>query len=214
MKKIPKELLAKIKDAVNLVEVIGEHVVLKKSGSNHSGLCPFHSERSPSFSVSEQKQLYHCFGCNRSGDLVTFIQELHGLSFPEAVEELAERARVALPKDWSDEDGSDDPEVRAKRAAAREKIQLAQKLNRFAAAFFHQSLPKVEHIAKYFRSRGVEGDLAKAFYVGAAPASCCFMGRAICSPCRKKSTAPPCSRAWTDQAFAKSGVRRGVFRSF
>ena len=78
--RIPAELLNRIKDAVNLIEVVGEHVVLRKSGANHTGLCPFHNERTPSFSVSEGKQLYHCYGCKRGGDLFAFVMELHSLS--------------------------------------------------------------------------------------------------------------------------------------
>src|SRR3989338_9292272 len=95
--RIPPDLLKRIKDAVNMVDVVGEHVVLRKVGSNHTGLCPFHSERSPSFGVSESKQLYHCYGCKAGGDIVTFVQEIHGLSFIEAVQELAERGGVKLP---------------------------------------------------------------------------------------------------------------------
>ncbi len=99
--RISPEFIQKIKDAVNIIDVVGEHVVLRKAGSNHSGLCPFHNERSPSFSVSESKQLYICYGCKKGGDLIGFVQEIHGLSFVEAVEELAERGKVALPKDFS-----------------------------------------------------------------------------------------------------------------
>ncbi|MBC7690321.1 MAG: DNA primase, partial [Methylotenera sp.] len=170
-RKIPHDLLQKIKDAVNIIEVIGEHVVLRKSGSNYTGLCPFHSERSPSFSVSEQKQLYHCYGCKKGGDLLSFTMEIHGLSFPEAIEELAERARIALPKDFSQGSDTDDPEVAKKRAEAREKLATASKLNRFAAAFYHQLLGQQPTISHYLEKRGVSGDLGRNFYVGAAPAS-------------------------------------------
>ena len=167
--RVTPELITKIKEAVNLVDVIGEHVVLRKAGANFSGLCPFHAERSPSFSVSETKQLYHCYGCKKSGDLLTFFQEIHGLSFMDAIEELAERGRVALPKDWSG-NSSDDPEQKARRDAAMEKQQLAYKLNRFVAAWMHTTLPKLPYAEQYFRKRGVDADLARAFYVGAAPA--------------------------------------------
>src|SRR6185437_16195579 len=136
MSKISPELLQKIKDAVNITEVVGEHVVLKKSGANFTGLCPFHSERTPSFSVSENKQLYHCYGCKKGGDLVSFVMEILGVSFPEALEELSVRAKVVLPQDWNGT--SDNSEQERKRTAQREKQALAFKLNRFAAAFFHQ----------------------------------------------------------------------------
>lgn len=169
--KFPPELLQKIKEAVNLVEVVGEHVVLRKSGSNYTGLCPFHSERSPSFSVSEQKQLYHCYGCKKGGDLLSFVMEIHTLGFREAIEELAERGKIALPKELATGDSSEDPEAAKRREAAREKLALASKLNRFTAAFYHQSVSQVPHIDQYFRSRGVNADLMRSFYLGAAPAS-------------------------------------------
>ena len=167
--KITPEILQKIKDSVNIVDVVGEHVVLRKSGSNHTGLCPFHSERSPSFSVSEQKQLYHCYGCKKGGDLVSFTMAIHGLSFPETVEELADRARIALPKDWGGAQDGESPEVTKRRTEQREKTALAQKLNRFAASFFHQQLKKNTQVTGYFRKRGITPDLERDFYVGAAP---------------------------------------------
>src|SRR6185437_16519035 len=153
MSKISPELLQKIKDAVNITEVVGEHVVLRKSGANYTGLCPFHQERSPSFSVSENKGLYHCYGCKKGGDLINFVMEIHGLSFPEAVEELAERAKVALPKEFSGGGGT--PEEEKRRAAAREKQNLYFKLNRFVAAFFHGTLGANKDVQQYFRKRGV-----------------------------------------------------------
>ena len=171
MAKVPQELLQQIRDKVNLVEIVGEHVVLRKSGSNYSGLCPFHSERSPSFSVNENKQVYHCFGCKKGGDLFSFVMEVHGLSFPEAIEEVADRARIALPKDWGDQGGNENPELLHKRNVAREKLVLAYKVNRFAASFYHSTLDKMSEAQEYFRNRGVAGDLARNFYVGAVPAS-------------------------------------------
>jgi DNA primase len=170
--KLPHDLLQKIRDSVNIVEVVGEHVVLRKSGANHSGLCPFHSERSPSFSVSENKQLYHCYGCKRGGDLFSFVMEIFGISFPEAVEELAERGRVVIPKEHSrDGAGGEDPEVQARRAAAREKTATASKLNRFVAAFYHQQLQSNATAREYFTRRGITPELVRNFYLGAANAS-------------------------------------------
>jgi len=168
--KITPDLLKKIKDSVNIIEVIGEHVVLRKSGSNFTGLCPFHAERTPSFSVSEQKQLYHCYGCKKGGDLVSFVMDILGISFPEAIEDLALRAKVALPKDWSSE-SSDDPETSKRKAAAKEKIDVLYRLNRFAGAFFRHSLDSSTYIKEYFHNRGATSDLMRNFYVGAAPAS-------------------------------------------
>ena len=104
------DLIHKIKESVNLIEVVGEHVVLRKTGGNYVGLCPFHSERTPSFSVNENKQLYHCYGCKKGGDLVTFVMEILGLSFAEALEELADRARIALPQSWMRQDSPEQSE--------------------------------------------------------------------------------------------------------
>ena len=168
MKKISREFVDKVKEAVNIIEVIGEHVVLRKSGANHSGLCPFHQERTPSFSVSEQKQQYYCYGCKVGGDVVTFVKELHALSFVEAVEELSERARIPLPKGFDGDESSEDPEVQKRRQEQREKIALAQKLNRFVAGFYHQAVPKYPEADRYFRSRGADDDLMRTFYVGFA----------------------------------------------
>ncbi len=175
--RISPEFISKIKDAVNIIDVIGEHVVLKKSGSNHMGLCPFHNERTPSFSVSEGKQLYKCHGCGKGGDLVNFVMEMHGLSFVDAVEELAERGKVPLPKDFvRAEDG--DPEAAKRREAAREKTAKAYRLNLFALKFFQKQLREAKagpggsaHIAEYFKKRGVGKALADSFFVGAAPPS-------------------------------------------
>lgn len=173
--RVPPELLHKIKEAVNIVDIVGEHVVLRKSGANYTGLCPFHSERSPSFSVSENKQLYHCYGCKKGGDLISFVSEIHGLDFIEAVEELAERARIPLPRGWGDDGaagpGNEDPQAKKRREEARQKLQTAFRLNRFVAAFYHQQLSSNPEALRYFRKRGVNEDLIRSFYLGAAPAS-------------------------------------------
>jgi DNA primase len=151
--RISPELLKKLKESVNLIQVIGEHVVLRKSGANYSGLCPFHSERSPSFSVSEQKQLYHCYGCKASGDIITFMQEQGGMSFNEALEELAERGGIKLP------------ELGEKRSDPTTPI--AYRLNLFAATYYRKQL--TPEITEYIRKRGVGPETEKAFYVGFAP---------------------------------------------
>lgn len=160
---ISPELLEKVKSSISIVDIVGEHVVLRKSGSNYSGLCPFHSERTPSFYVSETKQLFHCYGCKKGGDIIHFVTEILGVSFPEAVEDLAERSRIALPSQWSQAD-SVDPQV----SAQREKTALAYKLNRFVAAYFHHSLDRSPQAKNYFQMRGTSPDLILEFYLGAA----------------------------------------------
>ncbi len=169
--KVSQELLQKIKASVNIVDIVGEHVHLRKSGSNHSGLCPFHSERTPSFSVSESKQLYHCYGCKKGGDLLGFVMEIYGISFPEAVEELADRAKIALPQGWEGADQAENPEVQKRRAAAREKASTAYRLNRFVAGYYHQMLGQLPEIERYFRTRGCGQELCRTFYMGGAPAA-------------------------------------------
>ncbi len=170
--KLSEDFLNQLKASVNLIDVVSEVVVLRKSGSNHMGLCPFHSERSPSFTVSETKQFYHCYGCKAGGDVIKFVRELHGLGFVEAIEELSERAGVKLPQNFAGADENEDPELAKRRQAARERLTLGWKLNRFALQFFQNELQKREqaNVQKYFKSRGVHGDIAREFYVGAAPA--------------------------------------------
>src|ERR1700677_1357662 len=92
------DFIEKVRSATNLIDVISQHVELKRSGSGFVGLCPFHGEKSPSFSVSEDKQVYHCFGCNASGDVFNFIEQKQGLTFPETVESLARRAGLPIPE--------------------------------------------------------------------------------------------------------------------
>jgi DNA primase len=168
---ITPALLQKIKESVNLREIVGEHVVLRKSGTSFSGLCPFHQERSPSFNVNEQKQFYYCYGCQKGGDVVSFVMEIHAMSFPEAIEELAERGKVQLPKEVSKDLGGGTPEEEARRAAAREKLSLSFKLNRFVAAFYHHLLLQEPEARAYFSKRGVNDEQIRAFYLGVCSSS-------------------------------------------
>ena len=94
----PDELVEEIRAKNDIVDVISGYVRLKKQGSNYFGLCPFHNEKSPSFSVSQNKQMYHCFGCGAGGNVFTFIMEYENFTFPEAIKYLAQRAGVALPE--------------------------------------------------------------------------------------------------------------------
>ncbi len=162
------ELVSKVRASVNIVDIIGNEVVLRKAGKDFMGLCPFHGDRSPSFAVSEAKQVYHCYGCDKSGDVFTFMIEHFGISFRDAIEELAERSKIKLPR-AANEDPNEDPEAAKRREAAREKVALAHKLNRFAAHFYHQQLAKFPAARDYFRQRGINSELERQFYLGAAP---------------------------------------------
>ena len=95
---IPQDFVHDLLARVDIVELIGRHVQLKRGGANHMGLCPFHGEKSPSFSVSNSKQFFHCFGCGKHGDAVGFLMEHAGLSFPEAVRELAQEVGLEVPE--------------------------------------------------------------------------------------------------------------------
>ena len=94
----PEEVIEEVRTRSDIVDIISGYVKLQKKGSNYFGLCPFHHEKSPSFSVSQSKQMYHCFGCGVSGNVFTFVMEYENYSFREAVELLAERSGVKLPK--------------------------------------------------------------------------------------------------------------------
>ncbi|MEQ1875734.1 MAG: DNA primase [Bdellovibrionia bacterium] len=158
------EFIEKVRDASNIVEVIGQHTQLKKTSSNYSGLCPFpdHKEKTPSFSVSDTKQAYHCFGCKRGGNVITFLRDYQGLTFIEAVELLAERANIPLPVTTAD------PSFQ--KADERKKDLL--KLNRDAAGFYHQNLnklPESHHLRQYIKTRGLSPETVEQFMLGYAP---------------------------------------------
>ncbi len=128
------EAKEEVRKAADIVEVIGQYVQLKKAGQNYVGLCPFHSERSPSFTVNQNKQIYHCFGCGRGGDVFTFWMDYHNLSFPQSLEDLAERYHIPLPQ-------------RRDLAAERKKEEIKEQLfriNKLACSYFHEVLLKSE----------------------------------------------------------------------
>ena len=95
---IPEDVLRNILESANIRQVIGEYIPLKKSGRNWIGLCPFHPDKDPSFSVNEEKQLFHCFGCGQSGDVFKFLMKMQGMNFVEAVKVLANRYGIAIPE--------------------------------------------------------------------------------------------------------------------
>jgi DNA primase len=126
------EAKEEVRQAADIVELIGQYVQLKKAGQNYVGLCPFHSERSPSFTVNQNKQIYHCFGCGRGGDVFAFWMEYHNLSFPQSLEDLAERYNITLPQRR---------DVAAERKKAEIKEQLFR-INELACTYYHEMLLK------------------------------------------------------------------------
>ncbi len=124
------ELIEEVRSRNDIVDVIGEYVKLKRAGSNYVGLCPFHNEKTASFSVSRSKQMYYCFGCHAGGNVITFLMEYNNATFVEALETLAERAGIELPKiEYSKE---------AKEEADRKTALL--EINKRAAAYFYYML--------------------------------------------------------------------------
>lgn len=161
------DFIKQLKDQINIADVVGEYVRLRKSGSNHMGLCPFHAERSPSFSVVERKGIYHCFGCQRSGDVIKFVQEIQGVSFHEAIRTLASKFGVKLPPEFQARGGAS----QQGGAAAEDRLEIYYKLNRFVAQFYHEKLlsPAGKNAREYLAKRGVSEQTIKNAYIGYAP---------------------------------------------
>jgi len=154
-----QELLAR----VDVAEVVGRHVELKRAGVNLKGLCPFHGEKSPSFIVSPTRQTYHCFGCGVHGDAVRFLMEHTAMSFPDAVRELAQRAGMAVPEDDSD------PAERARAEAARSQRATLSEVLEKAATHYRAQLRATPRAVEYLKGRGLTGEVAATFGLGYAP---------------------------------------------
>ena len=160
---IPPAFVQDLLARVDIVDVVGRHVTLKKTGANLSGLCPFHAEKSPSFTVSPVKQFYHCFGCGVSGDAIRFLTEYTGAAFREAVEELAQQVGMLVPED-------DVTPAERERALAQKqrRITLTEALEK-AAAFYRQQLKGHARAVDYLKQRGLTGEVAAQFGIGYAP---------------------------------------------
>jgi DNA primase len=161
---ISEESLERVKQAADIVEVVSAHTDLRRQGARWVGLCPFHEERTPSFSVDAQEKLYHCFGCGVGGDTIKFVEEKEGVGFAEAVELLAERYGVELQRE------KEDPRAEARRQQRR---RLSDLLDR-TAAFYAHFLWEAEEAAKaraYLAERGLEEETLRAFAVGYAPSA-------------------------------------------
>ncbi len=154
----------RVKEASDIVEVISAHTELRRSGTRFTGLCPFHDERTPSFSVDPQEKLYHCFGCGVGGDVIKFVEEKEGLTFPDAVEALAERYGVELEREREDPRAE---EVRRMRARLAE---LLERTASFYASFLRDS-PQARKAREYLASRGLADEALERFGVGCAPST-------------------------------------------
>ena len=161
---IPAGFLQELLSRVDIVDVVGRHVELKRGGANFMGLCPFHGEKSPSFSVSPVKQFYYCFGCGAGGDAIRFLTEHLGLSFIEAVRELAQGAGLTVPEEQVSAD------ERQRRDTLRQRrLSLGELLER-AAVFYRAQLKSHPQAVDYLKRRGLTGAIAARFGLGFAPA--------------------------------------------
>ncbi len=154
-----EEKVSEIRDRASILEIVSDHVSLKKSGKNYKGLCPFHSEKTPSFMVNEEKQIFHCFGCGEGGDVFTFLMKMAHFAFPQAVEELAKRYGVKLPsREFSP--------TQKKEMAKREALF---QINQMASEYFHDLLARRregEEARKYLSQRGIKEEILKEHRLG------------------------------------------------
>jgi DNA primase len=164
---IPKEVIEEVKARTDIVQIVGQHVELKRSGTNHKGLCPFHEEKTPSFNVNSQRQMYHCFGCHESGDVIKFLRKIEGRSFEEVLEDLAARAGVDVPRQRV---SSAQAQAAQRRRSDR---QRGLDLNRRVAVVYRELLQgqKGQIGQDYLRERGIGDDVSSTFQIGYAPRS-------------------------------------------
>src|SRR6476661_8129970 len=155
---IPQEFIQSLLGRVDIVDVVDRYVKLKKAGANFQALCPFHTEKSPSFSVSPSKQFYHCFGCGAHGNAIGFLMEYSGLAYPEAIRQLAEQYGVEVPE----------TRARYEKSAAAQVPGLAQRMND-ALAYYRAELKKSKPAIDYLKGRGLTGEVAARYGLGYAP---------------------------------------------
>lgn len=157
MARYSEEVIEEVRQANDIVDVISQYMHLKRSGRNYFGLCPFHNEKSPSFSVSPDKQIFHCFGCGKGGNVYTFVSAIEGISFFEAIQLLAERANIQLPTLENNRD--------AQKEILKDKVY---KVNEFATEYYHQNLynPQSKIGQEYVKKRQLSNETLKAYRIG------------------------------------------------
>jgi DNA primase len=160
---IPQSFIQELLSRVDVVDIVGKYVQLKKGGANFMGLCPFHGEKSPSFSVSPTKQFFHCFGCGKNGNAIGFLMEHAGMTFIEAVKDLAQQTGMQVPEEQQS------PEDRARAAAAKAKQDSLSDVLEKAGEAYRDQLKITPHAIDYLKGRGLSGQIAKRFGLGYAP---------------------------------------------
>ncbi|MFP5526939.1 DNA primase [Peptococcus simiae] len=168
---IPQEIIDEINERTDIVSLISKYVALKRTGANYMGLCPFHGEKTPSFSVSPSKQIFHCFGCGVGGNIFKFLMEIEHLSFPQAVRRLGKEAGVAIPE----------PQLSPARKKALQERKRLRAVNEKALAFYRQALVanRVPVIRQYLTTRGVPAEIEEKFELGACLPGWDHMTRAL-----------------------------------
>ena len=161
---ISPESLDRVKQAADIVEVISAHTDLRRAGARYTGLCPFHDERTPSFSVDAQEKLYHCFGCGVGGDVIKFVEEKDGLGFAEAVELLADRYGVEIERE------QEDPKAEARRQQRRRLEQLLERVAAYYSSYLWEA-PEAAKAREYLAERGLGEEALRGFGVGYAPSA-------------------------------------------
>ena len=157
MARYSEEIVEQVRQNNDIVDIISQYVHLTRKGRNYFGLCPFHNEKSPSFSVSPERQIFHCFGCGVGGNIYTFLMKIEGIGFKDAIEQLAERANIQLPRIENPEEDRKE-ELKAK----------IYKINQFTADFYHQNLykPTAQNAQEYVKKRKLTQNTLETFKIG------------------------------------------------
>ena len=160
---IPQAFIQELLARTDVVEVVGRYVQLKKGGANYMGLCPFHGEKSPSFTVSPSKQFFHCFGCGKNGNAIGFLMDHSGMNFVEAVKDLAQTYGLQVPEDETD------PADRQRAQQQRQRQATLSEVLEKAAEAYRKHLKTAPQAVAYLKGRGLSGEVAKQFGLGYAP---------------------------------------------
>jgi len=164
LSKFTPDTIDRVRAAADMVEIVSARTDLRRQGARYTGLCPFHEERSPSFSVHAEEKLYHCFGCQVGGDVFDFVAETENIDFPAAVELLAERYGVEVTRE------QEDPQAEQRRKARNRLTELLERAAGFYSAFFHDA-PEAQKAREYLASRGLGEEVLRQFGVGYAPSA-------------------------------------------
>jgi DNA primase len=174
---IPQSFIQELLNRLDIVDVVDRYVPLKKAGANYQACCPFHSEKTPSFTVSPTKQFYHCFGCGAHGTAISFLMEQQGMGFVEAVEELARSVGLTVPRE----------ETHGAPQPAKDKLDELSGVMERAARYYREQLKQSDAAIAYLKGRGLSGEIAARFGIGYAPAG--WQGLAAVVPDYRSSQA-------------------------